>query len=77
MSRSCFLTSPILQFNTTDIRAVKVDTSLLLQVEDYITTRVANVHYTDYDEYMCSRTPLYSGHPWGTTFWPLYRGDLY
>ncbi len=21
--------------------------------------------------------PLYSGHPWGTTFWPLYRGGLY
>ena len=21
--------------------------------------------------------PLYSGHPWGTTFWPFYRGGLY
>ncbi len=21
--------------------------------------------------------PLYSGHPWGTKFWPLYRGGLY
>ncbi len=20
--------------------------------------------------------PLYSGHPWGPTFWPLYRGGL-
>ncbi len=21
--------------------------------------------------------PLYSGHPWGTKFWLLYRGGLY
>ncbi len=21
--------------------------------------------------------PLYSGHPWGAKFWPLYRGGLY
>ncbi len=21
--------------------------------------------------------PLNSGHPWGTTFWPLYRGGLH
>ncbi len=21
--------------------------------------------------------PLYSGHPWGTTFWPLYRDGRY
>ena len=25
----------------------------------------------------CNVQPLYSGHPWGTKFWPLHRGGLY
>ncbi len=27
--------------------------------------------------WICTVEPLYSGHPWGTTFWPLYRSGLY
>ncbi len=26
---------------------------------------------------VCTVEPLYSGHPWGTRYWPLYRGGLY
>ncbi len=32
------------------------------------------VNIANYIELVHSVEPLYSGHPWGTTFWPLYTG---
>ncbi len=36
-----------------------------------------SIHKSQVRNNTCTVEPLYSSHPWGIRFWPLYRGGLY
>ncbi len=42
----------------------------------YMTDKIPMKRYTTHTLFYTVE-PLYSGHLWGTTFWPLYRDGLY